>query len=341
MTTEPSNSPAPPTVIVRTVRKGSWVAMLLAVLLCGSVLFNLILMSVTASSLTSATSETSTLQEKFVSGDKTAANRIAVVRITGTIMPPFTERTLKILKRIGDDANIKGVVLAVESPGGFVADSQRIYDRLKELHEKKGKTIYVSMGRLAASGGYYVAMGAGPKAKIFAEPSTWTGSIGVIIPRYDVSQLAENVGVKSEPLVTGPFKDGLNPFKALSPEEREVWKKIMDESFDEFLTIIDDSREKLDMDAVRKLATGQIYTAKQALANGMVDGIKYEDDVIAELEKDLGLTNSRVVTYEYPPSLVDILIGSNAKVPENPLAKMFEAGVPQAMYFFGTPKLAQ
>jgi len=321
-------------VIVRTVRKGGWLAIVLALLLCGSVLFNFLLIGVTASQITS-TSETSTLQEKFVSGDREATDRIAVVRINGTIMSPFTERTLKILKRIGNDANIKGIVLSVESPGGFVADSQRIYDQLMELHETKGKTIYVSMGRLAASGGYYVAMGGGPKAKIFAEPATWTGSIGVIIPRYDVSKLAADYGVKSEPLVTGPFKDALSPFKEMSPEERDVWKAIMDEAFDEFLTIIDKSRDKLDKEGVRKLATGQIYTAKQALANGMVDGIKYETDVIAQLQKDLGLTKVRAVTYEFPPTLVDLLVGASAKSAENPLVKVLEASVPRAMYFFG------
>ena len=331
--TPSGSAPPPPTVIVRTVRKGSWVAIVLALLLCGSILFNFLLIGVTATQLTS-TSETSSLQEKYVSGDRTASDRIAVVRIKGTIMSPFTERTLKILKKIENDANVKGIVLSVESPGGFVADSQRIYDKLMELHESKGKTIYVSMGRLAASGGYYVAMGGGPKSKIFAEPATWTGSIGVIIPRYDVSKLASDFGVKSEPLVTGPFKDALSPFKEMSSEEREVWKAIMDEAYDEFLTIIDKSRDKLDKEAVRKLATGQIYTAKQALANGMVDGIKYEEDVIAELQKDLGLAKARAVTYEFPPTVVDLLIGSTAR-PAEPLAQVLEAAVPKAMYFFG------
>ena len=334
MSTPTPTPPAPPTVVVRTVRKGGWLAIVLAVLLVGSILFNFLLIGVAATQITSTT-ETSTLQEKFVSGDREASERIAVVRINGTIMSPFTERTLKILKRIGNDANVKGIVLSVESPGGFVADSQRIYDQLMELHEQKGKTIYVSMGRLAASGGYYVAMGGGPKSKIYAEPATWTGSIGVIIPRYDVSKLASDYGVKSEPLVTGPFKDALSPFKEMSPEERDVWKAIMDEAFDEFLTIIDKSREKLDKEAVRKLATGQIYTAKQALANGMVDGILYEKDVITQLQKDLGLSKARAVTYEFPPTLVDLLVGASAKSNENPLAKVLEASVPRAMYFFG------
>lgn len=334
-TPTPSAPTPPPTVIVRTVRKGAWLAYGLAILLCGSLLFNVLLISFTASQITAST-DTSTLTEQYVSGEKDATDRIAIVDIDGTIMSPFTERTLKILKRIGNDSNIKGIVLSVESPGGFVADSQRIYDRLKELHETKGKTIYVSMGRLAASGGYYVAMGGGPKAKIYAEPATWTGSIGVIIPRYDVSKLAGDFGVKSDPLVTGPYKDALSPFKELSPEERGVWKAIMDESFDEFVRIIDESRDKLAREDVEKLATGQIYTAKQAVANGLVDGIKYEDDVVLELKKDLGLSRARVVKYEFPPSLVDLLIGATARAPEeHPLAKVLEASVPRGMYFYG------
>lgn len=331
-----SSSQGPqPTVIVRTVRKGGWLAAALAVLLCGSVLVNMLLITFTAQQIT-ATTETSSLTEQYVSGDKEASDRIAIVEIDGTIMSPFTERTLKILKRIENDANVKGIVLAVESPGGFVADSQRIYDRLKALHETKGKKIYVSMGRLAASGGYYVAMGAGPQGKIYAEPATWTGSIGVIIPRYDVSKLASDYGVKSEPLVTGPFKDALSPFKELSPEEREVWKAIMDESYNEFVRIIDESREKLNWDQAKALATGQIYTAKQAVANGLVDGIKYRDDVVAELKEDLKMSKARVVRYTYPPSAVELLLGVSSRVtPRSLISEFLDASVPRAMYFFG------
>src|SRR5207248_4028218 len=106
-----------------------------------------------------------------------------------------------IIKKAKEDANVKGVLLAVDSPGGTVTDSHKIYHQLKELSEKK--PVFVSMGSLAASGGYFVAMGAGTQAKIYAEPTTWTGSIGVIIPHYEVTELAEKAGIKALPLKTG------------------------------------------------------------------------------------------------------------------------------------------
>jgi protease-4 len=103
-------------------------------------------------------------------------------------MTPFSDRVIKTIKKVRDDKDVKGVLLAVDSPGGTVTNSHQIYHELKKLAEQK--PVVVSMGSLAASGGYFVAMGAGPKGKIFAEPTTWTGSIGVIIPHYEVTEVA-------------------------------------------------------------------------------------------------------------------------------------------------------
>jgi protease IV len=220
--------------------------------------------------------------------------------------------------------------LRIDSPGGFVADSHQIYHELYKLHAKK--PVYVQMQRMAASGGYYIAMGAGPKAKIFAEPTTWTGSIGVIIPRYDVSELAKKYGVDSAPLKTGEFKDSLNPFRPLSDAEKGVWSNIMDQSFQTFLQVIDDNREKLSMAQVQALATGQIYTAKDALANGLVDAIGYEEETLKELQQACNLSTARVVTYSHPTTLVDVLLGAKAQAPRDPFATFLDNSVPRAMY---------
>ncbi len=175
-------------------------------------------------------------------------------------MPPFTERILKSLERAEDDPEVRGVLLIVDSPGGLVADSHQIYHRLTRLREKK--PVAVSMRRMAASGGLYVAMGAGPQGMIFAEPTTWTGSIGVIIPRYEISELAEKVGVEPGSLKTGELKDSLNPIRPLSEQEIKVWNEILAESLDQFIDVIDQNRDTLDNAEVRELATGQVYTAK-------------------------------------------------------------------------------
>jgi len=265
-----------------------------------------------------------------VSGSRTSEDKIALLEVEGTIMPPFTERWLQTIKAIADDKAVKGVVLRIDSPGGLVADSHQIYHRLKELSEKK--PVYVAMQRMAASGGYYIAMGAGTQGKIYAEPTTWTGSIGVIIPRYDVSKLAEKWEIKVEPLTTGPFKDALSPFRELTEPERAVWKEIIDDAFQRFVTVIDENRQQLDEAGVKKLATGQVYTANQALANGLVDKIGFLEDALEDLKAQLGLETVRVVSYQLKPTLSDLLMGSKASETDIRLQALMDATVPRAMY---------
>ena len=193
------------------------------------------------------------------------------------------------------------------------------------------------MKRIAASGGVYVAMGCGEEGKIFAEPTTWTGSIGVIIPRYDASELAEKVGLKTDSLKTGEFKDSLDPLRALSERDRDLWSAILDDSLQRFVTIVDQNRKELDEAKVKELATGQIFTAAQAQANGLIDEIGDEDEALAALKSKLGLTTARVVEFEYPVSLMSLLLGSlQAHDPETQFRKLLEMSVPRAMYFCGS-----
>ncbi|WP_339729602.1 signal peptide peptidase SppA [uncultured Gimesia sp.] len=270
--------------------------------------------------------------EQFETGDQFAKEKIAIISITGTIMPPFTERILRSIKRAHEDDQVKGILLEIDSPGGLVADSHQIYHRLVEL--RKTKRIVVSMKRMAASGGYYVAMGAGEEGVIFAEPTTWTGSLGVIIPRFDMSGLAEKVGIVSDPLKTGEFKDALNPFRNLTDRERAIWDHILDESYQRFLNIITDNRKNLDYDQVKKLATGQIYPATDAKQNGLIDEIGYQEDALARLKEITGLNQVRVIRYSHPKSLADILLGSaEASQAENRKQALLDSTVPRAMYF--------
>lgn len=329
---EPDHSgrPPAPTVVVQT-QPGlwrSWGFRLLFAALVISLFFNLGMFA----AFHDYFSNTEPPLEKFHSGDKLATDKIAVVKISGTIMPPFTERWLAQIKHAEEANDVKGVLLTIDSPGGFVADSHQLYDRLKKLSAKK--PVFVQMQRMAASGGYYIAMGAGPQGKIFAEPTTWTGSIGVIIPRYDVSKLAEKFGVESEPLKTGEFKDALSPFRPLSEAERKVWENILQQSFEQFVEVIDSNRDNLDADQIKALATGQIYTAKDALANGLIDGIGFEDEALHALQQQLGLSQVRIVTYEHPTMLVDLLLGeARSKAAFDPIRSLLEASVPRALYY--------
>ena len=177
-------------------------------------------------------------------------------------------------------------------------------------------------------------MGAGPEARIFAEPTTWTGSIGVILPRYDFSKIAEKYGIASDPLKTGPFKDALNPFRPMEESERKLWSNIIDQSFQKFITVIDDNRDELDRQGVEALATGQIYTADDAKQNHLIDEIGYQEDSLEALKEKLKLKNPRIVTYESPVTLIDLVLG-NAKAQQttDPWKSFVESTVPRAMYY--------
>ena len=273
--------------------------------------------------------------ERYRSGDKPSKDKIAVLDVSGTIMPPFTGHFLKAIKHVKEDEQVKGVLLVIDSPGGLVADSDQIYNKLVDL--QKTKPIYVAMKRIAASGGVYIAMGCGKEGKIFAEQTTWTGSIGVIIPRYDASKLAEKVGVASDSLKTGKFKDSLDPLRALSEDDRNLWKDILDESLQRFINIVADNRKGLNADKVKELATGQIFTAAQAKANGLIDEIGDEEAALEALKTKLGLTKVRVVEFSSPISLMDLLLGSvQARDPETQFRKLLDMSVPRAMYFCGS-----
>ena len=271
------------------------------------------------------------IQQTHHSGNESATDKIAIIRFSGTIMPPFTSRWLRQIQEAQDDDSIKGILLEVDSPGGLVADSHQIYHELQKLREKK--PIYVAMKRLAASGGYYISMGSGPQGKIFAEPTTWTGSIGVIIPRFNAAGLAEKTGVSSEPLTTGPLKDSLSPFRDLTEQETEVWSEIMDDSFGRFVSVIEQNRSNLDEAGVRSLATGQIYTASQAVENGMIDEIGFVEDALAALAGSLNLDDYEVVRYSSTSSLVEVLLGANTKSQPTFSEQLLDASTPRAMYY--------
>ncbi|MEX0701421.1 MAG: signal peptide peptidase SppA [Planctomycetales bacterium] len=324
----PAPDDAPRTIVIQQPGSRTWLIRALFVALVISVLFNIGLFVGVGEYYGVGDGP----NEKYHSGDKTTSDKIALIEINGTIMPPFTGRIIKAIDKAREDDRVKGVLVAVDSPGGLVADSHMIYHELQRLRRKK--KVAVIMKRMAASGGYYVAMGAGPEGRIFAEPTTWTGSIGVIIPHYDLTGLAEKMGVKSEPLKTGELKDALSPFRDLSDKERQVWTTIMDDAFQRFVAVIVDNRAALDRAQVEQLATGQVYTAQQALDGKLIDEIGYDEDAIEHLKKELALDEARIVRYEFPPALIELLTGSaEAQRPAAQWQALMELTVPRAMYY--------
>ncbi|HSG69025.1 MAG TPA: ATP-dependent Clp protease proteolytic subunit, partial [Planctomycetaceae bacterium] len=158
-----SDAPLPQVVVqIPDQNKSAWKIRVLLILLIFSVFYNFQSVARQEEYYSAASS----VQEKYHSGSRTVKTRIARIVVSGTIMPPFTSNTLKAIKHAREDENVKGVMLVVNSPGGLVTDSHQIYHELKKLSAVK--PVYVSMGSMAASGGYYISMGAGKDAKIFA-----------------------------------------------------------------------------------------------------------------------------------------------------------------------------
>ena len=205
------------------------------------------------------------IQEKYLSLAKHGRDKVAVINVKGLITGDgYVKRQIDRVK--GDD-KVKAIVLRVDSPGGTVTGSDFIYHHLTKLTADKGIPLVVSMGSMAASGGYYVAMAVGDQEKsIFAEPTTTTGSIGVIIPHYDISGLLKRYDVKNDSIASHPRKQMLSMTKELSPEDREILQNYVNESFERFKKIVRSGRPDFDRDeqALDNLATGEIFSAEQA-----------------------------------------------------------------------------
>lgn len=256
------------------------------------------------------------IQEKYHSLSKTSRDKVAVIQVNGIIMDGdgFVKRQID---RIRQDDRVKAIVVRIDSPGGTVSGSDYLYHHLNKLREEKEIPLVVSMGSMAASGGYYLAMAVGDqKDSIFAENTTTTGSIGVIIPHYDVSGLLERYDVKNDSIVSHPRKQLLSMTKKTTPEEREILQRYVNESFERFKEVVCSGRPAFreDEEALNRLATGEIFSANQAEQSGLVDKIGFLEDALQRVMEmaDLSPSQTRVVTYKQTPTLFGALTSSRA-----------------------------
>jgi len=278
------------------------------------------------------------IQEKHVSHSHRANNKIALITVDGVIMEGdgFVK---KQIDRVKKDKNVKAVVLRVNSPGGTVTGSDFIHHHLVRLRDENKIPIVVSMGSMAASGGYYVAMAVGDRENsIYAEPTTTTGSIGVIIPHYDITELMEKYGIKNDSIASHPRKQMLSMTRELSPENRKIIEEYLHETFLRFKDIVRQGRPALAEDDVRlsELATGEIFTATQAHRHGLVDSIGFVEDAIdraielAKLDKE----DVQVVRFAEPMSFFN-LVSSQSRGNWNHKS-LLEFTTPRAYYLMTT-----
>ena len=211
---------------------------------------------------------------------KVGGNRVAVVELSGAIYE--SKDTLDQLYAQVNSKSIDGVVLRIDSPGGAVGPSQEIYETVKKL--KKRKPIVVSMGSVAASGGLYSALGA---SKIFAQPGTLTGSIGVIMELPNVKGVAEKVGFSMNTIKSGALKDTGNMFRDMSEAEKEYLEKVAGQTHLDFIRAVMEGRS-LNLDQVKSFADGRVIIGREAKELGLVDEMGDVYDAAREIYKLLG-----------------------------------------------------
>lgn len=291
--------------------------------------------------------DTPFLEEYIEEG--TGFDKIAVLEVNGTIQDTGESGSffsaegynhqafLEELDYVKEDPDVKGIILKVNSPGGGVVESAEIHDKLVEIKEETKKPIYVSMGSMAASGGYYISA---PADKIFASAETLTGSLGVIMSGYNFEGLAEKYGVEFVTIKSGQYKDIMSSTREMTEDERQILQTMIDNSYSGFVKVIADGRG-MSEEEVRSIADGRIYDGRQAKDLKLIDEFGYFDDVVEQMKTDLDIKDASVVSYSDNvglPSLFSmtaqkLMTGEDREL-ANILKVVTNANSPRMMYLY-------
>ena len=206
---------------------------------------------------------------------------IGLVEIKGIVLSarPYAEQ----IQRFRKISNVKAILVRIDSPGGSVAPSQEIYEAIHRAREEK--PVVASLGSVAASGGYYIASAA---EKIFANPGTLTGSIGVAMHTRNVRDLMSKIGVESSVIKSGKFKDAGSPYRSMTPGEERYLQEVSDEIYGQFVEAVSKSR-KMKQETVEEIADGRIFTGKRAQELGLVDAMGGLETAARETGRMVGI----------------------------------------------------
>lgn len=230
----------------------------------------------------------------------TTEDFVAIVPIEGTIQASSPESGLygttatynhdmlmEYVNLLIENDHNKGIVLRLNTPGGTVYEADELYMKLMEYKEKTGRPILAYMESQCCSGGVYLAAAADEQ---YANRITTTGSIGVIMSTYDMSGLYEKLGIKEVNIVSSKNKDMGSAGKPMSAEQKAIYQSFVDEYYERFVDIVATGRN-MSVEDVKKLADGRIYTASQAVENGLIDGIKSSEEFDAYVKEQCGEDN--------------------------------------------------
>ncbi len=263
------------------------------------------------------TPEAQPLEEQVLSGS--GKDKIVLMDITGVIsseesptsfgsgrQPGMVAAIREQLDRARKDKNVRAVVIRINSPGGGVTASDMLYHEIRKFRNESGIKVIAHFTDTGASGAYYAALAAD---RITAQPTTITGSIGVIMLRVDATGLMEKIGVHALEIASGPEKAMGSPFRSMTPEEKKIFQAMIDSLYGRFVSVVADER-KMDPEKVRKLADGRVYTSAEAKESGLIDGIGYLDDAFSEAKTLANIGQATIVTYvkpgEYRPNIYSL-----------------------------------
>jgi len=251
------------------------------------------------------TGQVSPLYETTLEGE--GSSKVLLVQIEGVIRETpedpglfgfepegMVGRLREELELAGQDDDIRALLLRINSPGGTVTGSDLLYQEIRRFKEKRDVPVVAQLMSIATSGGYYVAQAAD---SIHAQPTTVTGSIGVIMAGVNLSGLMEKTGVENQTLVTGEFKDAGTMLRPMRSEERAQLGTVIDDLFARFLEVVQEGRSELTAEQVRQLADGRIFSAPQALEAGLIDAVGPFEAALAEARRRAGLSEAQLVTY--------------------------------------------
>ncbi len=228
--------------------------------------------------------------------------RVALIKIEGVIVD--AKRITEELEKHVKDRSIRAIVLRIDSPGGGVVPSQEIHEAVKKAVAQK--PVVVSMGSIAASGGYYIASHA---SRIIANPGTITGSIGVIMKVPNIEELMDKFGIEIEVIKSGEHKDMASIFRDIGNEERIILRGVMDDVHEQFIEVISEGRE-IPIEDVRKIADGRIFSGRQALEVGLVDELGSLDHAIRVAAEMAGIEGEpEVIIRKERPLIFDLIRG--------------------------------
>lgn len=262
-------------------------------------------------------------------------NKIAIIYIDGVIIggrgqasllgdSGGTDAVIRQLHDARDDAGVRAVILRINSPGGSAPASQEVADEVKKLRAT-GKPVVTSMADMAASGGYWIAA---VTDKIYANPATITGSIGVYIPYANWEELYNKIGIHQEKIKSGPHKDILSPERQMTKDERAIIQTMVDDLYNQFVTVVAEGRH-MDPDKVRQLADGRVYTGSQAKEVGLVDEMGTMYDAIDGTAKLAGIQGKPQIKEYGKQTPWQLIFGSNSQFSlENILTKQLKNELP-------------